>query len=244
MSALGTDDQGRTYGRTYFVGGAGPVGNLVGTVDVPRGLRQGGYRGSIEVFGWQSIVGGTLRDVMDRARNEKEARRLATRIRRYLDQYPGRRVNIIALSAGTGIATWALEALPPKYHVGSVVFLSSALSRRCDLRKALSRVDGQLYCFHSPRDPLLLYGLALTGSVDRESGTIGAAGVHGFEPPPDADDTARDLYALKVRNRPHVPAYSEHGYHGWHTDCTSPAFIAHVVAPLLMDGGREAPRPR
>ena len=233
LSYLGTDERGSDRGRIYFVGGAGSVGNVVGTIDVPRGLRQAGYRGSIEVFGWQSVVGGTLRDLMDRPRNEGEARRLAKRIQDYLDQHPGRRVDIIALSAGTGITAWALESLPPDYRVGTVVFLGSALSRTYDLSPALCRIDGHLYAFYSDRDPLLKFGLALTGSVDREF--AGAAGLYGFAPPPEADESARRTYREKLRTRPYRSDYANHGYFGLHADSTSPAFVAKVVYPLLTE---------
>jgi pimeloyl-ACP methyl ester carboxylesterase len=233
LSYLGTDEHGSELGRTYFVGGAGSVGNVVGTIDVPKGLRAARYRGSIEVFGWQSALGGTLRDMLDRGRNESEARRLAERIERYQDQYPGRRVNIIALSAGTGIAAWALESLAPKYHVGTVVFLGSALSREYDLGPALRRVDGHLYVFYSDRDPLLKYGLLLTGSVDRES--TRAAGLSGFALPAGASPQSRRAYADKLRLRPYASEYAKYGYYGLHTDSTSPRFIARVVYPLLNE---------
>jgi pimeloyl-ACP methyl ester carboxylesterase len=233
LSYLGTDEHGRELGRTYFVGGAGSVGNVVGTIDVPKGLRAAKYRGSIEVFGWQSALGGTLRDMLDRGRNEAEARRLAERIENYLDKYPGRRVNIIALSAGTGIATWALESLAPKYHIGSVVFLGSAMSREYDLGPALRPINGHLYVFYSERDPLLKYGVALTGSVDREF--TGAAGLHGFELPARASEQTRRAYADKLRLCPYKQDYADYGYHGGHTDSTSPKFIAKVVYPLLNE---------
>jgi len=233
ISYLGTDERGSELGRTYFVGGAGSVGNVVGTIDVPRGLRAAKYRGSIEVFGWQSALGGTLRDLLDRSRNESEARRLAERIERYTDEFPGRRVNIIALSAGTGIATWALEALPPKYHVGTAVFLGSALSREYDLSLALQRIDGHLYVFYSDRDPLLKYGLPLTGSVDRES--TEAAGLCGFALPTTASQQQQRLYADKLRLRPYRSEYRQYGYYGLHADSTSPRFVAKVICPLLSE---------
>ena len=235
MSYFGTDEHGSELGRTYFVGGAGSVGNVVGTVDVPRGLRNAKYRGSIEVFGWQSVVGGTLRDMLDRSRNEGEGRRLAQRIQAYLRQYPERRINIIALSAGTGIATWALEALPPNVHVGTVVYLGSAMSRDYDLSGAIARIDGHLYCFYSPDDPLLKYGLALTGPVDRESGAVGAAGLYGFKLPPGAGESVQAVYARRLRNRPYQSRYREYGYYGLHADSTAPAFITAVIAPLLAE---------
>ncbi len=242
MSYLGTSDHGRELGKTYFIGGAGSVGNVVGTVDVPLGLRQAGYKGATEVLGWQSVVGGTLRDEIDRSRNMGQARRLARRIQKYMDKYPSRPVHIIALSAGTGIATWALESLPPKYHVQTVVFLGSSLSRGYDLSDALRRVDKRLYAFSSTRDPVLRYVLPLTGPIDRDSGTSTAAGLCGFDLPEDASAAVRELYRQRLRNRPYKPAYARYGYHGLHTDGTSPAFVEHVVAPLLMQPG-EPPEP-
>jgi pimeloyl-ACP methyl ester carboxylesterase len=235
MSHLGTDDRGIELGKTFFVGGAGSIGNVVGTVDVPKGLRRGKYRGAIEVFGWQSTVGGTLRDLMDRDRNEGQAQRLAQHITDYLNRYPGRRVNIIALSAGTGIAAWALEFLPERYRVGTVVFLGSALSREYDLSPALARIDGRLYCFYSSRDPLLRYGLPITGSVDREFGLSSAAGLYGFVLPPGAGPSVRRLYRERLRNRPYRSDYAQYGYFGFHADSTQPAFVAKVIAPLLSE---------
>lgn len=235
LSHLGTTQYGSEYGRTYFIGGAGPIGNVIGTTSVPKGLRDANYRGSTEVFAWQSVVGGTLRDQMDRERNEDQARRLAARIVAYLDEYPGRRVNIVALSAGTGVATWTLEALPANYRVGTVVFLGSSLSRRYDLTAALAKVEGHLYNFSSTRDPLLKFGLPVTGTVDREDDGAGAAGLYGFILPSEADEATRELYRRRLRNRPYRTAYREFGNYGLHADATHEKFVSHVVAPLLME---------
>lgn len=235
MSYIGSDDRGSELGRTYFVGGAGAVGQVVGTIDVPRGLRQGRYRGSIEVFAWQSVVGGALRDQMDRGRNEDQARRLAQRIQDYLAEHPGRRVNIVALSAGTGITAWALESLPPGCRIGTVVFLGSSLSRQYDLTAALEQIDGRLYCFYSSRDPILRLGVPIAGSVDREVRQADAAGSYGLLLPPRADDRTRALYRERLRNRPYRSAYARYGYRGLHTDSTAPRFIAKVVVPLLKE---------
>jgi len=230
---LGTDRTGHEYGQTYYVGGAGPFGNI-GTIDVPKGLRRAGYKGAIEVFGWQSILGGTLRDQIDRERNEEQARLLAERIQQYLDEHPGRPVHIVALSAGTGIVTWALEMLPEGCRVGNVVFLSSSLSRGYDLAAALKHIDGRLSNFHSSRDPVLRYGVAITGSIDRESFSPSAAGLHGFSLPLDADEDVRQLYKLRLRNRPYQSSWARYGYRGYHTDNTTVEFVRHVVAPLVV----------
>lgn len=236
LSRLGTDPAGAAYGRIYFVGGAGGVGNVVGTWDVPRGLREAGYRGSIEVFAWQSPIGDAVVDQFARGRNQQEARRLAARIRAYQQEYPGRRVHLIAISAGTGIVAWALEGLPPDTPVGTVVFLSSSLSGEYDLTDVLQRAHGMLYHFYSPADPLLRFGLPITGTVDRELGFERAAGLIGFRLPPGADEHTEALYVERLRNQPHRAEYTPYGYFGGHADSTAPRFIAHFVAPLLRAG--------
>lgn len=240
MSYLGTTDEGREFGKTYFVGGAGPVGNVIGTFDVPEGLRRGGYRGAIETFGWQSVMGGTLRDQTDRERNLHQARRLARRIQAYMDAYPGRPVNLIGLSAGTGVVTWALESLPDEYNVQTVVLLASSLSRGYDLSNALRHVTGYVYVFTSTEDAVLRYMLPVAGSVDREFGMSEAAGLYGFILPRGGDEEIYRLYRAHVRHRPHKRKYALYGYEGGHTDCTSPRFIQHVITPLLTTSPTES----
>lgn len=235
MSYIGTDDTGAEFGKTYFVGGAGPIGSAVGVTTVPEGLRRAGYRGAIETFGWQSVVGGTLRDQTDRARNEEEARRLARRIQDYLDKHPGRRVNIIALSAGTGIATWALESLDQDCHVGTVVFMASSLSRRYDLSRALGAIDGELHNFFSANDQVLRYGLPITGSIDRQQSWPSAAGLYGFTASARTSHEDRLLYLQKLFNHPYRLSYRRYGNYGQHTDGASEKFIRRVIAPLLSE---------
>ncbi len=245
LSYLGTTEQGQEFGKVFFVGGAGALGNVVGTFDVPRGLRAAGYKGALETFGWQSIVGGTLRDQMDRNRNRSEARRLAKRIQNYLDHHRGRTVSLIALSAGTGIATWALEALPVNYSPDTVVFMSSSLSREYDLSNALRRVNRRLHVFYSERDPVLRYMLPVAGSVDREFLSQNIVGLRGVAVPANAPPATGDLYRLRVRNHPYQDSYAEYGYFGMHADSVSASFIQHVVAPLILrgDDGGNPPEP-
>ncbi len=232
VTYLGTDPSGSKFGKTYYVGGAGPFGH-VGTIDVPRGLRRAGYRGAIEVFGWQGVIPSTLRDQMDRSRNEQQSRRLARRIESYLRQHPGRPVNIIALSAGTGVAAWALEALPAEFRVDTVVFLGSSLSRRYDLSPALRRLDGKLYNFYSPDDPVLRFATPLTGSIDRRTRGRSLGGLLGFEAAAEADAATIELYKKHLVNMPYRRRYRRLGYRGMHTDATSPGFVQAVIAPLL-----------
>jgi pimeloyl-ACP methyl ester carboxylesterase len=230
---LGTDPRGGDLGKTFYVGGAGPIGNVVGSTSVPRGLRKGGYRGAIEVFGWQSVVGGTLRDQMDLSRNRNEGRRLAQKIIDYLDEYPGRHVNLIGLSAGTGILTFALEALPEEYRVGQVIFLGSSLSRTYNMATALRRFEGVCWNFYSTQDQVLKYAVPITGSVDRAFQGENIAGLHGLAPPPDATDATVRLYRRHVRNMPWQPEYRSYGWDGGHTGTTNAKFVAAILAQLI-----------
>lgn len=236
MTELGSSSEGAEHGKTFFVGGAGSIGAVAGTFDVPAGLRKAGYRGAIEVFGWQAYVGDALRDQVDRERNIQEAQRLAERIAAYMHERPGRPVNLIALSAGTGVATWALESLPAGRRVERVVYLSSSMSRDYDLSTALLRVRAGLFNFYSPKDPLLAVLMRSVGTVDRGTWVGEAAGLSGFAEPPGASPQARSLYQSLVHNIGYRDEWSRYGYFGMHADSVAEDFICHVVAPVVMEG--------
>jgi pimeloyl-ACP methyl ester carboxylesterase len=236
MTEFGSSSEGAEHGKTFFVGGAGSIGAVAGTFDVPAGLRKGGYRGAIEVFGWQAYLGDALRDQVDRERNIQEAQRLAERIAAYMQERPGRPVNLIALSAGTGVATWALESLPAGRRVERVVFLSSSMSRDYDLTTALLRVRSGLFNFFSPKDPLLAVLMRSVGTVDRGTWVGEAAGLSGFAEPPGASPQSRSLYQALVRNIGYREEWSRYGYFGLHADSVAEEFIREVVAPVVMAG--------
>jgi pimeloyl-ACP methyl ester carboxylesterase len=236
--AGGAHSRGQELGKIWFVSGAGPIGNVTGSQSVPAGLRRAGWQGAIERFQWQSMLGGTIRDQMDRGRNEGQGRRLAEEMVAYQAAFPGRPMHLIAFSAGTGVATWALEALPDvdpqgRVRVGHVVFLGSSLSREYDLTPALRRIDGHLYSFYSKKDPILRYMLPLAGSVDGQLWQPRPAGRYGFALPGRADHEMLDLYRRKLRNRRYRDVYERFGYGGGHTDSVNARFIRHVVAELL-----------
>lgn len=241
LSYVGSTNRGEEFGKTWYVGGAGSIGTVIGTTEVPNGLRRGKYRGAIEVFGWQAVLGGTIRDQIDRGRNLDQAHRLARRIVEYMDTYPDRPVNIVALSAGTGIAAWAIESLPEHYRIRTAVFLASSLSRRYDLTDVLRRIDGHLYVFSSPRDPILANLVPIAGSVDREWGVGTAAGLYGFQVPPNTGPPTRELYRLKMRHRPYRSSFARYGYNGLHTDAARQRFIERVVTPLILHDAIVAP---
>jgi hypothetical protein len=217
-------------GLTYYVGGAGPMGN-VGSFDVPGGLRDGGYEGDVRVFAWQSWLHSG--DQLNIRRNRSKGMELADEIRQYRRQYPNAKINIIALSAGTGIAAFALEYLPESAGVDNVVFLACSLSSRYDMTRALRRVRDKLYVVYSSTDGVLSNVVWYTGTVDRSGSEEGIAGLEGFHLPYSPNSEARNQYR-KVVNVRYRPEFTLSDYDGGHIDCTSRLFIRRYIAPALM----------
>lgn len=225
----------RSNGLTFYLGGAGPIG-YVGSIDVPGGFQEAGYQGAVEVFTWQSLTHAG--DQMNLSRNRSKAAELAAEIKRYRRQYPSQKINIIALSAGTGIATFALEYLPEGIQIDRAVFLGCSLSSKYDLTRALRRVRGGLYVVHSEFDPILKNVVWYTGTVDRSSAEDGIAGLVGFRLPDQKGPDTERQYA-KLHNVPYRYDFSDYGYEGQHTDCTNREFIAEFIAPAVMGNDKK-----
>lgn len=228
-------DGDRSSGVTYYLGGAGPIG-YVGSIDVPGGFQDAGYQGAVEVFTWQSWTHAG--DQLNLSRNRSKAAEFAAEIKRYRRQYPSQKINIIALSAGTGIATFALEYLPEGIQIDRAVFLGCSLSSKYDLTRALRRIRGGLYVVHSEFDPILRNVVWYTGTVDRSSAEDGIAGLVGFRQPDQKGPDTERQYA-KLHNVPYRYDFSDYGYEGRHTDCTNREFIAEFIAPAAMGDDRK-----
>jgi hypothetical protein len=217
---------------TYFLDGAGNFG--FGKETVPLGLEDGGYKGQIEHFIWTTYLGPAL-DQMYYSHNRRQGRRLAGKIADFQNKHPGGRVNIIALSAGSGVAVFALESLPSKYHVDNVFMLSSSLSADYDLSRALRRVDGGMYFYWSPRDPILRGLVPVVGTVDREN-TSQVAGAVGATLPRGAGMDTRQLYVSRVRNIRWYTNELGSPLKFQHAGTTDRRFICEMVAPMLVRG--------
>ncbi|HUN82432.1 MAG TPA: hypothetical protein VMV81_13090, partial [Phycisphaerae bacterium] len=205
MVAKAKEQGEENRGITYYVGGAGPIGH-VGSWDIPRGLAEAGYQGYVEVFTWQGITHAG--DQINLSRNHSKGAELAAEIRTYRRRYPNQKINIIALSAGTGVATFALEYLPEGVEVDHVIFLGCSLSSSYDMTRALRRVRSGLYCLYSFHDAILKNVVWYTGTVDRSAGDEGIAGLEGFHMPRfKGNDTERQYH--KIVNIPHRSEFSE-----------------------------------
>lgn len=210
--------------RVIFLDGAGWY---TGDAPVRAGLRQAGFAGAVERFGWSSLL-GPLSDHLLAGENHPKVDALANRIVRLRKANPDSPLILMGLSAGTGIIVNALEKLPPGVMVDHVVLLSPSVSSRHDLSAALEHVRGRLYATNSPHDTLLSAG----SSAGLERGA--PVGRVGFRPPSHWDDERRRLYR-KVVNLPWQPEYAAYGWDGGHVSATSRDFIRVVLAPRIMD---------
>jgi len=213
------------HGITFYCPGAGNFD--FGDVGIREGLESAGYRGQVASVLWTVAFNPALDQRLGNAR--LAAKRLARTIEDYCERYPGRPVNLIGLSAGTGVAIWALEDLKPGYSVENVVLLGSSLWHRYDVSKALRRVKGRIYNYYSPNDPVLAGPMKLFGTVDGVFGDEGAGAV-GLHPPRDAD---------RVVNIRWEPKFGQYGYYGNHTDATSPRFVQAYIAKHVMSSEPE-----
>ncbi len=220
-AALGCNDPADKMGKIYYLDGAGNWG--FGVSEVPQGLRTAGYKGSVEVFIWTSSFNPAI-DQVNIGANRLRAALLTGKIEDYIRQNPDQEVNLIALSAGTGIATWAVEALSSEYKVDNMVLLGSSLSFDYDMTRALSHMKGKIFVYYSPHDEILTTSAAALGTVDRKF--VDGAGLQGLHP--------KGRKHPRIVNIGWTSRYSRLGWTGAHTDGTSPAFIAHEVAPRIL----------
>jgi hypothetical protein len=221
------DAPGDEYGKTYYLDGAGNWG--FGLRDVPAGLRAAGYKGNVEAYIWTSSFNPAI-DQINIGMNKLRARILTSKIEDYLRRYPKNNVNLISLSAGTGIAVWAVEAMSPPYKVNNLILLGSSLSADYDMRKAFQNIRGKVYVYYSPHDEVLGGIVRTIGTVDR-AGTE-SAGLGGLHPPGGPRD--------RIVNIGWRPQYEQYGWTGSHTDATNEAFVQRFISKHIIDAPSDA----
>jgi hypothetical protein len=212
------------FGITFYVPGAGVD---LGDAGVREGLEQAGYRGQVARATWSLSFNPAI-DQTVRVLAQQGGKRLAAAIQEYTDKYPGREVNLVGLSAGTGVAVWALEALKPEYKVNNVVLISSSLYYKYDVSRGLRAVKGRIYNYYSPTDLVLAGPMKVFGTIDGVFLEDGAGAV-GLEVPSGAEDC--------IVNIKWQPDFAQYGYEGGHMDGTNPNFVQHVIAKHIIGPG-------
>jgi hypothetical protein len=220
------DAPGDDHGKTYYLDGAGNWG--FGIADVPAGLRNANYKGNVEAYIWTSSFNPAV-DQVNIPMNKMRAMILTEKIKGYLRRWPHNDVNLIALSAGTGIAVWAVEGLEPPYQVNNLVLLGSSLSENYDMSKALRNIKGKVYVYYSPHDEVLGGMVRAIGTVDR--GGTESAGLGGLHPPGGGRG--------KIVNIGWRPEYEQYGWTGSHTDATSEPFVRRYISRHIVAAGED-----
>lgn len=224
------------HGIVYYCDGAGGGGITNWGPGVKKGLKDAGYNGEFKEFRWETQLGVVADQVESVKAKRAQAAKLAREITDYQSKYPDKPVNLIGLSAGTAIALFALEALPDRNDVDTVVLLSSSVSSDYPLTAALRHVEGNVYVTTSPNDQVLSVLAPGFGTADRQYVGQQIAGLHGFHMPPGAGAETRRAYS-KVVLLAWDPTMERYGDYGGHTQTTNPAFVQHVVAPLVIGEG-------
>jgi len=216
------------FGKTFYLDGAGNWG--WGQTSVGEGLRRAGYRGDVEVFLWTTSL-NPLIDQINIIAARLRARQLARKIEDYHRRYPDTKINIVALSAGTGVAVWAIEDLTGGVRVDNFAMLGSSLSHNYDVRPALKHMTGSIFVFHSPLDGVLPSTL-IVGTIDGRHG-VEPAGLVGLDVPPGAENRVVNIAWTKEAKR--------FGWQGGHVDTANPVFVAKEIAPLLFSTNERVP---
>jgi hypothetical protein len=221
LAVAGCEDPADKFGKTYYLDGAGNWG--FGVSDVPAGLRAAGYKGSIEVFVWTSSFNPAI-DQVNMPGNKLRAGVLSGKIDDYLNRYPDNDVNIISLSAGTGIAVWAVEGIKSDHKIDDLVLLGSSLSYDYDMTECFKRMKGRVYVYYSGHDEVLTTGARSLGTVDRKF--VDGAGLRGLSP--------NGRRSSRVVNIGWSSRYSRLGWTGAHTDATTQTFVQGEIAPRIL----------
>lgn len=224
------------FGYVFFLDGAGGANALRDYSQcVAAWLRNANFAGEFYSFPWHTGLGVAADQASSVEYKRRKGAELARMIYKYMDEHPGTPVSLIGLSAGTAVAIYALEELPSRYRVDSVVLLGSSMSAHYDLTKALQRLEGELTVFTSQKDAVLGVLVPLAGTADRMFCGACTAGLHGFHLPEGADDRTRGLYSRKVRNIRWDPEFAAAAAnYGGHTDAVNEKFIRDYVAPLIV----------
>jgi len=219
----------------FFVdgAGAGPLSAL--SAALQRGLADANDPSAVVSFHWQTGLGLVIDHLTDADYKRARARELAAEVVSFASIHPDVPIGLIAHSAGSAVAIFALEELPPDVEVHRVVLLGASISADYDLTSAVNHVSDKLYVFVSPADPMLALAVPLVGTADRTPEPGPSAGLNGFRLPNGAPALTQQLYAERIESIPWRPEFAATGYRGGHFDVLNPHFVGAHVAPLFDD---------
>ncbi|HUN81029.1 MAG TPA: alpha/beta hydrolase [Phycisphaerae bacterium] len=232
-----------SHGDIYYLDGAGGGGVISNWgYGVKEGMKMAGFNGKFVEPHWETGMGVFADQVASDAYKRQKAGDCAAMIRKARAAYPDAPITLMGLSAGTAVAVFTLEALPPGCQVDNVVLLGASIGDDYDLCKALQHVSGRMYVFTSENDAVLNFAVPVAGTADRQAGTIPSAGLNGFTLPAGASPKTCRMYA-KITNIAWRTSFENDGDWGGHTDTTHPRFVRDFIAPLVLQTGPQYMHP-
>lgn len=217
-----TAPKAEQFGKIFYVDGAGNWGAF-GSRGLPDGLREAGYKGSLETYIW-TVSFNPLIDQLAVGNAKLRGALLSRKIADYIRKYPDNEVNVISLSAGTGVAIWAIEGLPDDAHIHHLFLLGSSVSNDYDIRPALSHIDGKVFVYYSPLDQVLA-SVEVVGTIDGKRG-VKSVGQVGLKVPPGAEG--------RVVNTGWSREWLDLGWTGAHADTTNKKFVQYELSKYLV----------
>ncbi len=213
----------------FIVDGVG--GFQAAPLMVRRALIDGGHNLGTMCFDWQFGLWGEIwTDLMWYRRNRVMGARLARKIASFCRDNPKTRVHLFAVSAGTGVAVFALESLRRRRLIDTLVLACPALSPTYNLSAALQCVR-RCYALISTGDRVVLgLGTRLFGTVDRRFGR--AAGLVGFHRPEGLSAADAAVYE-KLRSIHWSPELRGEGHYGGHAGWVSARLLRRHLVPML-----------
>jgi len=224
LMSFGCQSQNKAaaHGITIYLDGAGNWGG--GAEEIKHGLRAAGYRGLVVQYIWTTSF-NPLVDQLNTVAARIRADVLSGQIRNYRQQYPASNIHLIALSAGTGVATWAVEALDDDTKIDNMILLGASLSHDYDMTRALAHMNGRIYVYHSPHDSVL-EKVRVIGTIDGKRG-VDSIGYVGLTAPSGLED--------RVVNTGWSRDWLQYGWTGAHSDCTNAVFVQKEISRHILD---------
>ena len=221
----------------WVLDGAGDLKGCSGALGPANTLA--GYPVELTTFPWSHGYRKLFQDQTDSAHARAQGLKLAREILDRKAQEPGRRVVVVAHSAGCAVALAACDNLPID-TVDRILLLAPSVSTKYDIRPTLWSAKEGVDVFCSKKDWVALgFVVRVVGTTDNFwSGS--AAGRFGFKP--QGPTALSEAESARLRQHFWSPDVAWTGNTGGHHGVHAPLFIQTYLMPLLT--GKESLRAR